>query len=187
MRPATIVKSLFAVVALPVALVASLSAATMTLRMPQVEGAAGSTVDVAIEVANAEKVGALQFEVVYDSSVLEAQSAKAGALASDSLIEVKTDKPGRLFIALVTTNGINGSGTVATASFRVIGEVGKTTSLEPAAAAAWEGITHREVLIAPVVGQMTVVGATFRWWLWVVVAAGILALLALAMRTRKKA
>jgi len=168
-----------------VAFAVSVRAATMTLKLPQMEGATGSTVDVPIDVAGAEKVGALQFEIVYDSTVLEAEGATAGSLASDSLVEVKTDKPGRLFIALVTTNSINGSGTVATARFNVIGEVGKTTTLEPAAAAAWEGINHREVLITPVVGQITVTGAATKWWLWVAIAVGILALLALVVRRRK--
>jgi len=32
---------------------------------------------------------------------------------------------------------------------------------------------------------MTVTGAAMRWWLWVVVAVGILALLALALRRTK--
>ena len=95
---------LFVLGLLTVACVVSLSAAAMTLKLPQMEGAAGSTVEVPIDVAGAEKVGALQFEIVYDSTVLEAQGAKAGSLASDSLVEAKTDKPGRLFIALVTTS-----------------------------------------------------------------------------------
>jgi len=168
-----------------VAYVASVSAAAMTLTLPQIEGAAGSTVAVPIEVAGAEKVGALQFEVVYDPAVLEAQGAQAGALASDSMVEVKTDKPGRLFIALITTNSISGSGTVATASFRVIGDTGKTTTLEPAAAAAWEGITHREVLITPVAGQVTVTAAAVRWWPLAVVSAVMLAVLVLAMRKKR--
>jgi hypothetical protein len=168
-----------------VALVASLYAAAMTLRLPTVEGASGATVDVAIDVAGAEKVGALQFEVVYDPAVLTAESARAGALATDALIEVKTDRPGRLFIALVTTNSINGSGTVAIASFRVIGAPGKSTTLEPAAAQAWEGITHREVLVTPAPGRLTVTERPFPW-LWILIGVAVVLLVAILLKRRSR-
>ena len=158
------------------ALGASMSPPPMTLRLPQIQRPAGDTVDVAIEVMGAEKVGALQFEVIYDSSVLTAASARAGALAGGAVIEVKTDKPGRLFIALVTTNGINGTGTVATATFKVIGAPGNVTPLEPFAAQAWEGLTHREVLITPVAGQLTVTKPRLLW-IWIITGIAILLVL----------
>ena len=167
------------------AVAASLSASTMTLRLPDTQAGTGSTVNVPIEVAGAEKVGALQFDVIYDSSVLTAEGAKAGPLAENALIEVKTDKPGRLFIALVTTDGINGSGTVATASFKVIGAPGKSTPLEPAAAQAWEGITHREVLITPQAGKLTVTEPAFPW-LWIVIGLAVVILLILIAWRRRR-
>jgi hypothetical protein len=160
-----------------VAVIASLSAsAAMTLRLPQMEGAAGSTVDVAINVEGAEKIGALQFDVNYDSTVLTAESASPGALATGALIEVRTDKPGRLFIALVTTESISGNGTVVTAKFKVIGAPGKVTPLEPARAQAWDGNTQREVLIAPAAGQLTVIEQGLPW-LWILAGIAVLLIL----------
>jgi len=153
----------------------SLSAQTMTLRVPAVTGAAGSTVEVPIEVAGASKVGALQFELVYNPQLLTAETAKAGALASNSLFDVKTDRPGRLFIALITTEGVNGTGTVATASFKITGMKGQSTSLAPGSAQAWEGITHHEVLVTPVAGMLTITGS-FPWH-WILIAVAVVALL----------
>lgn len=184
MKPITARFSPYALAFIVVVVAASLSASTMTLSLPQLQGASGSTINVPIDVAGAEKVGALQFEVLYDTSVLTAESARAGALATDALVEVKTDKPGRLFIALVTTNSISGSGTVATASFKVIGAPGAATPLEPTAAQAWEGITHREVLINPVIGQFTVIEPGFPW-LWIVVGLAVLVILLLIVTRRK--
>jgi hypothetical protein len=157
------------------AITTSLSAQTMTLRVPAVAAASGATVDVPIEVAGASKVGALQFEIVYNPELLTAVTARAGALASNSLFDVKTDRPGRLDIGLITTDGVNGSGTLATASFKVTGRSGVTTSLTPGSARAWEGITHHEVLVTPVAGVLTITGA-FPWH-WILIAVAVVALL----------
>jgi hypothetical protein len=169
-------------------LTASLSAQTMTLRVGALNAASGSTVNVPIDVAGASKVGALQFELLYNPELLTAETASAGALASNSLFDVKTDRPGRLFIALITTDGINGDGTVATASFKVTGMPGAMVSLTPDSALAWEGITHREVLVTPMAGVLTITGPGFPW-LWILVALAVLLLLLLvfffARRSRR--
>src|ERR1043165_4681165 len=185
MKPLTILKCLCAAGLLALALPLSLFAQTMTLRLSEAKGASGSTLEVPIDVAGASKVGALQFELVYNQAILAAESARAGALASDSLIEVRRDIPGRLFIALITTSGINGNGTVATASFRVTGMPGQSTSLTPDSGKAWEGITHHEVLITPVSGVLTVTGPAFPW-LWIVIALAILLILLIIFIVAKK-
>lgn len=151
-------------------------AASVTLRAGTVEGATGSTVEIPIEVAGAAGLGALQWEVVFDPTVLSADTVTQGKQASKALVESRKDTPGRLFIALASSEDVNGDGPVAVAKFKVIGAQGQSSNLAIENANAWEGKTLRAVQVNPAAGKFTIGGLP--WWLpWLLLALGILLLL----------
>jgi len=69
-------------------------------------------------VKNADGVGALHIELVYDASALEAVKVKAGKLAKNAMMESNLKTPGRVIIGIVEAEGITGDGTVATVTFK---------------------------------------------------------------------
>ena len=59
--------------------------------------------------------------MVYEPSVLEVVSVEKGILAPTALIDSATRNTGRLWTAVIDTNGISGNGPVAVVSFKVVG------------------------------------------------------------------
>lgn len=153
-------------------------AASLTLRAGTVEGSAGGTVEIPLEVAGATGLGAMQWEIVYDPAVLAVDSVTRGKQAGNALVEFRSDTPGRLFIAMATIEDVNGDGPVAVARFKVTGAQGQTSNLGIENANAWDGKTHRAIQVKSENGKFTIGGLP--WWLpWLLLALGILLLLLL--------
>ena len=90
-------------------------------------GAGGSANEVNIGASGASNVGSLEFELVYDSTALEAVGVEKGKLADNAMLEFTIARPGRVWVGLVDSNGINGNGSLVTVSFKAVGE-GETAS-----------------------------------------------------------
>ena len=148
--------------------------ASVSMKLPTVKGAKGKEVQVPIALEGADGVGALQLELTYDPSVLEAKSAKQGSLGSG---------------ALVTGDAIKGSGPVLVASFDVVGKKGEKSPLTLGNVRAWQGDVDRfDVKISSLgAGALTVTGAgsAFPWWI-VILAAVLLAIAVLVARQRRR-
>jgi len=80
-----------------------------------------------IEVTNADRVGAIAFNLVYDSSVLEAQAVEVKELATGANASYSTSTPGKLLVLVQNAPNINGSGTLVVAKFKVLNTAGATT------------------------------------------------------------
>ena len=78
---------------------------------------AGGESAVYIQVQNADKLGALHIELVYESSMLEATDVKLGDLAENGQVDFDLGTPGRAVIGVIDAMGINGSGDVVEISF----------------------------------------------------------------------
>ena len=85
------------------------------------------TVDVPVELRDAEGIGSLHIELTYDASALTAVSVSAGDLAENALFEADTGSPGRVIIGIVDAAGITGTGPVAIITFEPAGP--RATSL----------------------------------------------------------
>lgn len=89
--------------------------------LPPPTPAAASGIEVPVYLTGATNVGSLEFVLVYEPSVLELVSVEKGVLAPTALIDSGARTTGRLWTAVIDTNGISGDGPVAVVSFNVVG------------------------------------------------------------------
>ncbi len=149
----------------------SVWASSVTVRVGSVQATPGGTADVPIQVQGASNIGAIQMVLVYDAKVLTPETVVRGTLAgSNALLEFNAQTPGRLGLGLVTLDGIQGDGTLATVHFKVIGSAGQNSQLTLEKAEAWERTSYLPMLVNTEPGQVTVGGGP---------SLGLLVLLAL--------
>lgn len=145
-------------------------ASSVTLRVGSVQAVPGGAADVPIQVQGASNIGAIQMVLVYDAAVLTPETVTRGPLAgSNALLDSNTQTPGRLALGLVTLDGLQGDGTLATVRFKVLGSAGQSSQLTLEKVEAWEKTSYAPVLVTTEPGQVTVGGGP---------SLGLLALLA---------
>lgn len=110
-------------------LVSFASAQDLTVSVADTTGAAGSIVEIPVNLEGAADVGSMGFSLMYDPEVLQAVGVEAGELGTNAYIESNTANEGEVMVAMADSAGISGDGTVAVVSFRVLGEVGSSSSL----------------------------------------------------------
>jgi len=153
-------------------------AATVTVSAPTVEAQPGNTVEVPIQLSGANGLGAVHLEMSYDPAVLTAEAVTKGALAgNNALIESNTKESGRVVIGLVSLDGIEGEGALATVRFKVVGDAGLTSELVWANNQAWERESHAEVLVNAESGKVTIAAGSPSWLIPALIAAAIALLL----------
>jgi hypothetical protein len=96
--------------------------ALLALPMVGCGGAGASTIP--INLTNASDVGSLHIELVYDPAILEVTAVKAGKLAQNAVVDSNISTPGRAIIGVVNSNGIAGTGAVASVSFKAKAKTG---------------------------------------------------------------
>ncbi|MBI4671921.1 MAG: hypothetical protein HY741_09690 [Chloroflexi bacterium] len=150
-------------------------AATVTVSAPTVEAQADGAVDVPIQLAGAQGLGALHIELVYDPRVLTPETVTRGALAGmNALVESNTKQAGRVVIGVVSLDGISGDGAVATVRFRVVGNAGQSSALTFENNQAWERASHAEVLVNSQPGQVTIAAGLPSWLVPALIGLGVL-------------
>lgn len=154
-------------------------AASVTVSAGSAEAQPGGTVEIPIQLAGANGLGAVHLEMTYDPRVLTAESAAKGALAgNNALLESNTKEAGRVVIGLVTLDGIKGDGVIATARFKVIGDAGTSSDLKLENNQAWERESHAEVLVNTEAGKVTIAAGLPSW---LIPALAVFALLLLLL------
>jgi hypothetical protein len=86
-------------------------------------GGAGSST-IPINLTGASDVGSLHIELVYDPAIIEVTAVKAGKLAQNAVVDSNISAPGRAIIGIVSSNGIAGTGAVASVSFKAKAKTG---------------------------------------------------------------
>jgi len=81
-------------------------------------GGGAGTAQIPVNLSGASGVGSLHIELVYDSAILEVTAVKAGKLAQNAVVDFNIQTPGRAIIGIVSSNGISGSGAVASIAFK---------------------------------------------------------------------
>jgi hypothetical protein len=90
-------------------------------------GGAPGSAEIPINLSGANDVGSLHIELVYDPAVIEVTDVKAGKLAQNAFLDSNIQTPGRVIIGIVNSNGIAGSGTVASIAFKSKAKTGTST------------------------------------------------------------
>ena len=70
-----------------------------------------------IQLNNADGVGALHIELVYNSSIIEVADVTLGSLGENGQVDFEVESPGRAIIGLIDATGMNGSGDVVEIRF----------------------------------------------------------------------
>ncbi|PKB64904.1 MAG: hypothetical protein BZY80_01565 [SAR202 cluster bacterium Io17-Chloro-G2] len=81
---------------------------------------APQTVQVPINLKGAYQVGSLELVLTYEPSVLEVTGVANGDLAGDAIIESLVSTPGKVWIAMISADGVTGDGPMAMVSFRLM-------------------------------------------------------------------
>jgi len=129
-------------------------AGSVSISIRPVTASTGSETNVPINIrTGTSRLGALQFDLTYDPAVLEAVKVDPGRLLS-GLTDFNITSPGRMRIALATSEGISGEGEILVASFRVLREGQSSLRIENAR--AWEQATSFETTVQVEPGLVTV-------------------------------
>lgn len=143
-------------VLLILALFLPLAFAATSVTVSDASAAKGSTVKVPINVAGASKIGSMDIVLSYDSSVLRAVKVEKGDLTARSLFESDVAASGRVLIVLADSSGFSGDGSVAVASFEVIGEAGRSGAITLSTVKATGAETLLDVQLSKRDGTFTV-------------------------------
>ena len=96
------------------------TAAPDPTQIPPPTAAAPFRIEVPVLLSRARNVGSLEFVLVYEPQMLKLVEVKKGDLAGESLIDSGSRTPGRVWTALINTEGITGDGAVAVFTFEVL-------------------------------------------------------------------
>jgi hypothetical protein len=86
----------------------------------------GGGLSVPVSIENADDVGALGFNLLYDSTVFEVTRVDLGTLAKGSVAQWALQKPGELLV-LVSYAHIDGNGTLVEVKCKVLNSTGTST------------------------------------------------------------
>lgn len=103
------------------------------LSVSAISGQPGAVIQVPVNLASDGQVAAVQFELTYNSQMLEYQSASAGTLTAGYLFQAmkKGSDTVKVIVANPSGNSIpQGTGSVAVLDFKVIGSAGQNSSLQ---------------------------------------------------------
>jgi hypothetical protein len=131
--------------------------------IPETQGSSGSEVQIPIKVSGAKGMCGGQLEVHYDPRVLEAKKVEPGSLLEDgnTMVDCNPKEPGRLRIAFVGLDEINGDGELIRAVFAVKGNAGQSSLLELKSVEAGQLKNMLELQAIAQNGRFTVAGSGF--------------------------
>ncbi len=130
-------------------------ATSVVVSMPGAEVSVGSETILPIAIRTGSKgLGALQFDLSYDPAILAPVKVEPGRLLS-GLTEFNITSPGRLRVALATSEALTDEGEVLRATFRALAT--GQSSLRVENARAWEQATSFETTVGAESGLVTVV------------------------------
>ncbi|MCI0784824.1 MAG: hypothetical protein J4O03_06335 [Chloroflexi bacterium] len=116
---------------------------------------AAPRIEVPVYLTGATNVGSLEFVLVYEPSVLEVVSVEKGTLARTALIDSGSRTAGRVWTAVIDTNGISGNGPVAVVSFNVVGNGVERISLTLESVYAYNATSLLDIVTEASAGSFT--------------------------------
>ena len=127
-----------------------------TITIPDTEKESGKTIKIPITIENADNIGGMNITISYENTVLTAQSVEKGTLTTNALLEYDLDTEGEIKIIWVSTEGIDGDGSLAVISFDVIGNTDDTSNINVTSIEAADVDTLIDIIIPVQNGIFTV-------------------------------
>ena len=118
-------------------------------------GPASGGLEVPVNANGASNVGSLEFELVYDSTALQAVGVEKGTLAGNAMMDFTTARPGRVWVGIVDSNGINGNGSLVVVSFQGVGEGAATGQLTLENVEAYDAQTLIDIITQTTPGNLS--------------------------------
>ena len=137
-------------------------AASLGVTIRNATAAAGSTIDIPVEVSGAQNLGSMDLLISYNASVLSATSVDKGSLVK-GMISANTNTPGYVSIAIIDSGGMTGMGQLAVIHFKVIGSAGTKSPLSITNALAYDVGTHIDIPVTSTSSLFTVKGGSGGW------------------------
>ena len=131
------------------------SSLTGCVKIVREGGPASGGLEVPVNANGASNVGSLEFELVYDSTVLQAVGVEKGTLAGNAMMDFTTARPGRVWVGIVDSNGINGNGSLVVVSFQGVGEGAATGQLTLENVEAYDAQTLIDIITQTTPGNLS--------------------------------
>ena len=90
-------------------------------------GTGGGGLSVPVKIENADHVGAISFNLLYDSSVLKVTAVNVGDLAEGSSAQWAIVGTGQLKVVVQNAKNMNGDGTLVTVKCKALNSTGSST------------------------------------------------------------
>ncbi|MBT8044540.1 MAG: hypothetical protein KJO79_06275, partial [Verrucomicrobiae bacterium] len=122
------------------------TAATLSIKVDSTKSS-DSEPEVTISSHQCDGLGALQFTLSYDSSVLEPTSVEAGSELSNGLIEFEIQEAGQLRVAMISSEPVKTTGELLKIIFKRTGSDTASSELNITVPIAWEFENNTEMLV----------------------------------------
>jgi hypothetical protein len=166
-------------------------AASVTISLPRLDAGEDSPIQVAVSARQAEGLGPLQMDLVFDPKVLEFIEVSEGKGQPIGLFDWNLVEPGRLRLAMTGDPGkpIQGDNELFLLTFRTAKAAGQESKLLPEAVTAWEQTPEsHEMRVTAEAGSISITGKGSSLWLIGTISGCFLAILIvsfLIMRSRR--
>ncbi|MBS3735409.1 MAG: hypothetical protein KGY99_10910 [Phycisphaerae bacterium] len=117
---------------------------------------------VRLTLEGASETGALDVDISFPPDALQFVSAEVGTSAANGQLQVNAASPGRLKLALIDMDGLNGDGDLAVLTFKVLAPEGQTVSIDIPSATAHHYEAMVEIPLALKGGQLRIVASPDR-------------------------
>jgi len=129
--------------------------AASCLKTARKSGATTGQVNVPVNANNASNLGSLEFELVYNPGILQPESVAKGELADNAMIDFSFARSGRVWVAMVDSNGLSGSGSLAIITFRRVGSGQTAATLTLENVRAYNATTLIDIVTGTTAGNLT--------------------------------
>ena len=132
--------------------------AVMRIEVGSITAPPGAAVEAPVLISDAKDLGSLQFDLQYDPTLLEPSEppVKAGPALAGAMIEANAVEPGRLRVAMISGEPVNGAGEILFVAFTVPPGAAGSGDLTPAAVRAWDHTNNLDMLVEASAGTATI-------------------------------
>lgn len=134
---------------------------SVSLKVPAASGSLSSIIDAPFEITSTASLGAIQFDILFDSQNLDAVQIEAGEMltAAQGGLEFNQIEPGRIRVAMACSKPVKGTGPLfrMLATPKSVGDV----AVGIVDAQAWESQTLRELRVETTSGSFTIIKPGF--------------------------
>ncbi|MDD5647826.1 MAG: cohesin domain-containing protein [Dehalococcoidia bacterium] len=129
--------------------------AVSCIKVARKSGSTTGNMNVPVNANNADNLGSLEFELVYDPTIVQPESVTKGDLADNAMLDFSLARSGRVWVALVDSNGLSGSGSLAEITFRRVGSGQTAAVLTLENVRAYNATTLVDIMTSTTAGSLT--------------------------------